>query len=76
MSWRHVVIEGYCDHPCEGGIGPRCLIHGLIEGGEKERCSKFSWASSDEREAAYFAPLLLVLWDRFREKFLWRWMND
>ncbi len=66
MSWRHIVVEGYCDKPCGEGIGGHCLDF---------PCPHLSWCDSDIRGAAYFAPLLLVLWDRFRERFLWRWID-
>ena len=60
--WRHVVIEGYClarDKPCGyETVSWRCLQNGF--------CPHFAYTGSNEREAAFFAPLHLILWDRIR----------
>ena len=70
MSWRHVVIEGYCfgekkhTYPCNRPhISPFCL-------GDTgtETCPYFAWSDSDEREVAYWVPLHLIIWDRIRYK--------
>lgn len=65
--WRHIVVEGYCFAKTGGNKKPPCgnetattfcLSNGL--------CPHFAYAKSSEREAAYWVPLRLILWDRFR----------
>lgn len=65
MSWRHIVIEGYCfaqaePHPCGKPISDFCLSNG--------HCPHFLYASSNEREAGFFVPLVLILADRLRSR--------
>ncbi len=72
MTWRHIVIEAYCGgeeehtYPCSRRIGVHCLSAGL--------CPWLGYCKSSEREAAYWAPLRLIVWDKLREKLanLWR----
>jgi len=60
--WSHLVIEGHCfalteEPPCgKPGISEFCLTNG--------HCPHFYYASSNEREAALFVPLGLILADR------------
>lgn len=59
--WRHIVIEGYCVgqtgvHPCGKLVSDFCLANG--------HCPHFLYASSNEREAGFFVPLVLILSDR------------
>ena len=65
MSWRHIVLEGYCfgeenhEYPCGRGVSPFCL------GNEKiEHCPHFAYTDSDEREASFLVPLRLILKDK------------
>ena len=62
--WRHIVIEGIClaqeeSHPCGRDVSPFCLYSG--------HCPHLGYTSSDEREAACFVPLHLILLDRFKD---------
>ncbi len=62
--WTHVVIEGHClaegdSCPCGRTVpSPFCLSNG--------NCPHFGWTSSTEREAAFFVPFRLVLWDKIK----------
>lgn len=67
--WTHIVVEGYCaaeendsdQYPCGQHVpSPFCL-------GNKRLCPYFGYAKSNEREAAVFVPLYLVVWDRLRD---------
>ena len=76
-EWSHVVIEGFCDeengrHPCgKSAVSDFCLLKG--------GCPHFHWAGSNEREAAQFVPLRLIVEDKLRnrlsELYWWsRWL--
>ena len=62
LRWVHVVIEGYCfaeDNPCGyNGISYRCLENG--------HCPHFAYAESNERDASFFVPLHLIIFDRIK----------
>lgn len=65
--WTNIVIEAFCfakedkngKYPC-GQMAPStfCLQNG--------HCPHFAYADSNEREAAVFVPLHLILWDRIK----------
>jgi len=69
VMWGHVVIEGYCfaGFPC-GKTSPdsECIR-------PDRNCPGFAYCESNEREAAYFVPLSLILWDRARK--FGRWVD-
>ncbi len=58
--WNHIVIEGLCfaddPNPCGREISNFCLKHG--------HCPYLGYTSSNEREAAYFVPLVLIIKDK------------
>lgn len=61
--WRHIVIEGYClgndppNIPCgRHTVSSFCL--------QNRHCPYFYYTDSNEREASWFVPLHLVIWDR------------
>jgi hypothetical protein len=62
IGWRHIVVEGFClsqeDRPPCGnnGISPFCLENG--------HCPHLAYSKSDEREAAHYVPLDLILIDK------------
>ena len=68
MSWRHVVIEGFCicfkdSPPCgRDSVSAFCL-------GNNHHCPYFYYSKSDEREASAFVPIGDILYDRASEKF-------
>lgn len=67
MGWSHIIIEGICagswnkdgECPC-GQSYPTdfCLLNGM--------CPHLGYTSSNEREASWFVPLRLILWDRLK----------
>lgn len=75
--WHHIVIEGYCfasvEHPIEKppcgqrSVSPFCLLNNV--------CPHFSYCDSNEREAALFAPLWAIMWDKIKcwvEELYWK----
>ena len=64
--WSHVVIEGFCFADTQDGVYPcgRNYPSTLCLGNTQGRCPHFAWADSDEREAASFVSLRLIIWDR------------
>jgi hypothetical protein len=80
MSWRHVVVEAFCfaeeDHiyPCG-----KSRISSVCFGADGKCCPNFGFTDSTEREAAYWVPLHLVVWDKLKvlpDKAYWklRWL--
>jgi len=62
MTWRHIVIEGYCFHEdgsCDG-LSVECL-------GDGKLCPHFAYAESSGRDVSQYVPLRLILLDRSRE---------
>jgi len=64
--WNYIVLEGYClgtsidkRPPCGRRISTFCLTNG--------HCPYFAFANSNEREAAFGVPLLLIFWDKAKE---------
>ena len=54
--WNHLVLESYCENEdCPHEISPTCL---------KEGCKSLLWCEATERDAAFFVPLHLILWDK------------
>ena len=66
--WCHVVVEGFCfgDRPCaRERVSTFCMGH------DGKHCPHFMFSDSNEREAAYWAPLHLIIWDKIREHHVW-----
>lgn len=66
MGWSNIVIEAYCfgekkdnKYPC----GQRYPTVFCLQSGH---CPHFAYAKSSEREAAWFVPLHLLIWDRVK----------
>lgn len=67
MGWGYIVIEGHCvgswDRDGKCPCGQRyptdfCLLCG--------HCPHFGYTTSNEREAVWFVPLRLIIWDRIK----------
>lgn len=70
--WTHVVIEGFCfaqhignkddPYPC----GQDCPSMFCLGDRPYGICPHFAWAKANEREAAFYAPLHHIIWDRIK----------
>ncbi|KKK83984.1 hypothetical protein LCGC14_2787920 [marine sediment metagenome] len=69
MGWSHIVIEAYCSYrfgkdkspPCGLGYPSSFCLSNKI-------CPELGYCKSDEREAALFVPLRLIIWDKTKSK--------
>jgi len=59
--WNHVVVEGYCFAP-KGLCGKR--VSAFCLGCDGKHCPHFVFSDSNEREAARWVPLRLIVLDR------------
>lgn len=67
--WSYIVIEGICLgtrdgidklSPCGNRApSPFCLKSG--------HCPHFAYTTSNEREAAFYVPLRLIIWDKLKD---------
>jgi len=66
MTWSTVCVEGFCFGGEVGGkypCGKPCPSTFCLQ---NRTCPYFAWGESSEREAAYFVPLHLIVWDKVR----------
>lgn len=65
MGWNNIVIEGFCNGTVTNGKYPCGQEYPTVFCLENKVCPCFMYSESTEREAAYFVPFRLILWDRF-----------
>jgi hypothetical protein len=66
MSWNNICIEGLCFGNSKDDKYPCGQKYPTVFCLEKGHCPHFAYSESSERDAAYFVPLRLILWDRFK----------
>ena len=65
MGWSHIVVEAYCVRIWEKDKPPLCGLKWPTSFCLSNKiCPELGYAKADEREAALFVPLKLIIWDK------------